>query len=260
MCRVDHQQTHSPKTHSDDQARTPHHGLNKSSSAPRNHQYLHAFLRHCILLVVTCAILVQWPTLPLSTEAGQNTTKKTANQQVSKPTATPLKDLPQPVLEMRDAIITAVQTANIDDLRTALEWNELSPDLGLDQDTDPIEHWKSSSHNGHGYETLAILANLLAGPPARLPIGRDFENNDVFVWPFLSELEPKDLTPAQHVLLFRILPKDQAESFLKTGTWPWYRLAIGADGTWHAFSQEPNLLPDNKNAEPTSDPKEDSNR
>lgn len=148
-----------------------------------------------------------------------------------------IEDLPIPVLEMRDAILIATRTGDIGELLTAIEWNELTPDFGLPEGTDPIARWRKESSDGEGREILAILANLLADRPVRLPIGRDLENNDVYVWPYLSELKPNAFTPAQIVDLYRLVPADVATQMLKGDTWTWYRLAIGADGTWHLFSK-----------------------
>lgn len=148
------------------------------------------------------------------------------------------KTLPGPVLDMRDLIFAAIATGDIEELRLALEWNELRPDLGIDRKTDAIEHFKAISIDGQGLETLAALADLLSTHPTRLQIGKDLENNDIFVWPGLAESNLKTLSPAQQVQLFRIMPTDEAAKIIKTGEWTWYRIAIGADGTWHVFKKE----------------------
>lgn len=150
---------------------------------------------------------------------------------------TPFDDLPLAVQEMRDAILNAVVRGEIEELRGPIEWNELRPEFGIPKETDAIAHWTKSSRDGHGREILAILANILAAPPAKLPIGPDLENNDVFVWPYLSEIPPKNLTPSQHVELLRIAPAEEVEAMISRGKWTWYRLAIAADGTWHIFSK-----------------------
>ncbi len=147
--------------------------------------------------------------------------------------------LPPPVLEMRQAILDAIADGNIEDMRTVLEWNELRPELGIKRDQDAIQTWREISSDGKGLEILAILAELLETTPARLPIGRDFENNHVYVWPYISELETDKLTPPQEIELYRLVPPQTAKSIVKSGKWTWYRLAIGADGTWHVFAKDP---------------------
>ncbi len=140
---------------------------------------------------------------------------------------------------MRDLILEATRTGRIEDLRVALEWNELRPDLGIDRTTDAIAHFQRESQFGDGAETLAVLADLLMTRPTRLKIGRDLENNDVFVWPGIAETDLKALPPSDRVTLWRILPPDIAAETVRTGRWLWYRLAIGADGTWHVFKKTP---------------------
>ncbi|MGD9785910.1 MAG: hypothetical protein AB7U49_14610 [Hyphomicrobiaceae bacterium] len=140
---------------------------------------------------------------------------------------------------MVDAIQTAVSSGNIDDLRTPFEWNELPPSVADEKVSDPIAHWRKQSRDGEGREILAILADLLSLGATRLPIGRDPENSGVYVWPYMAELPLDKLTPQQIVELYRIVPAEKAAEMQKQGTWTWYRLVIGADGTWHSFMEHP---------------------
>ena len=100
---------------------------------------------------------------------------------------------------MIDAIIVAVNSGEIDDLRTAIEWNELPPAFGPDRIDDPIGFLKEASADKSGRQMLAILGNMLSVGPARQPIGRDPENTGVFVWPYLAERPLDALTPAEEV-------------------------------------------------------------
>ncbi len=142
--------------------------------------------------------------------------------------------LPQSVVDMREQILAAVHAGNVAELRDAIEWNEMTPDFGAAGD-DPIAYWKKISADGEGREVLAVIANLLALPPARLAIGRDPENTSVYVWPYLAELPADRLTPAEEVDLYRLMPPTQAKAQKNAKKWSWWRLAIGADGTWHTF-------------------------
>ena len=182
-------------------------------------------------------VLVQYPMGPVNADTQDD---KVFSQSPKKTVSrVPIDKLPAPVREMRQAILDAVSQGDIEELRTALEWNELRPELGIARNEDPIQAWRKISHDGKGLEILAILAELLNTNPARLPIGRDFENNHVFVWPYISELELEKLTPAQEIELYRLVPPETAKKIVKTGKWTWYRLAIGADGTWHVFAKAP---------------------
>lgn len=162
--------------------------------------------------------------------------RSAADEKGPEVTRVPFAELPVAVQEMRDAILAAVVRGDFDELRTAIEWNELPPDFGLDANVDPIAHWQASTR-GKGVEILAILGEILERPPAKLPLGRDLENNLVYVWPALAELPPGQLTPGQQVELYRMVGAEEAEAILKSGKWTWYRLAIGADGTWHTFAR-----------------------
>ncbi len=143
--------------------------------------------------------------------------------------------LPQAVIDMREQILAAVHSGDIADLRDAIEWNEIKPDFGGRAQNDPIAHWRTSSADGDGREVLAALANMLSLPPTRLAIGKDPENTLVYVWPYLAELPLDGLTPAEQVDLYRLMPAPAAKSMRDAKKWTWWRLAIGADGTWHTF-------------------------
>jgi hypothetical protein len=143
--------------------------------------------------------------------------------------------LPPNVIEMREQILAAVHSGDIAELGGAIEWNEIKPDFGKPAQGDAIAYWKQISADGQGREILAILGNLLALPPARLAIGKDPENTLVYVWPYLAELPLDSLTPGEQVDLYRLMPPPLAKRMRETKKWSWWRLAIGADGTWHTF-------------------------
>lgn len=147
--------------------------------------------------------------------------------------------LPANVAEMRDAILAAAHSGSMEDLKVAIEWNELKPDFGDEAQGDPIAFLKRISADGEGRETLAALANILALAPAVLPTGKDPENNSVYVWPYLAELPLEKLTPGEEVDLYRLMPPAAAKAMREKKKWSWWRLAIGADGTWHSL-RKPN--------------------
>ena len=143
--------------------------------------------------------------------------------------------LPAPVKEMREAILAAVRSGSIEDLRHAYELNELKPDLGVKPAGDVVAHWKQTSGDGEGREILAALAGILEAGYVELPLGADLENNRVYVWPYLAEVPLGMLTPAQEVDLLRLVPPAVAKEMKAKGKYAHWRLAIGADGTWHFF-------------------------
>jgi hypothetical protein len=151
------------------------------------------------------------------------------------PRPSPTSDLPPQVAAMRDLIEAAVRSGHIEDLEAALAADGPKPQIAAEPKDDPIAYWKSVSADGQGREILAVLARVLALPPARLEIGPDAENAAVYVWPYLAEARLDALTPAQEVDLYRLMPVAEANAMRAGGKWTWYRLVIGADGAWHAF-------------------------
>jgi hypothetical protein len=148
------------------------------------------------------------------------------------------RPLPRPVAEMRDAILAAARSGRIEELKVPLDWNELTPDIAATNVDDPIAYWKKASGDGEGREILAALANILEMRPAELPLGKDLENNIIYVWPYLAEAKLNELTPAEEVDLLRLVSPKEAKAMRAAKKWTWWRLAIGADGTWHSFRKQ----------------------
>jgi hypothetical protein len=145
--------------------------------------------------------------------------------------------LPGPVEEMRQAILAAAHSGDIEDLREPLDWNEMKPEVAAAAGEDPIAHWKKTSGDGNGREILAVLAEILPMRAAELPLGKDLENNIIYVWPYLAEMDLGKLTPAQEVELLQLVGPAEAKAMRDKKKWTWWRLTIGADGTWHSFKK-----------------------
>lgn len=160
----------------------------------------------------------------------------------SKPAPAPViegdfEKLPSQVAEMRDAILSAARSGEIKELEIPIQWNELKPDFGAVDADKPIAAWKNLSIDGEGREILAILVRILESPYAVVRQGADIENNKIYVWPFLAELALDKLTPAQDTELLRIVPREAYKAMKDSGKYSYWQLAIGADGTWHAFTK-----------------------
>ena len=148
-----------------------------------------------------------------------------------------LSKLPVQVSEMRDAILAAARSGKIKDLEIPIQWNELKPDFGAIDADKPVEAWKKASVDGHGREILAILINILQMPYAVTRQGGDIENNKVYVWPYFAEVSLTSLNPIEETQLLRIVPRSRFAAMKKQGKYTYWRLAIGADGTWHEFAE-----------------------
>jgi hypothetical protein len=213
---------------------------------------VHPMLRRakCMILVVRCivvmtlAVLVHWgyPGHPGSLVVGA-AHAQARKAQPKPPAAAPpaaavgAEALPGGVIEMRDAILVAVRSGNIEDLKTALAWNELPPVISGTKVDDPIAYWKSISGDGRGLEILATIDAVFAAGHAVLPFGRDVENNKLYVWPRFAEMDLTKLKPEDEVQLYRLATPAAVKEMIAKKRWLGYRLAIGADGTWHSFQK-----------------------
>lgn len=181
--------------------------------------------------------------LPLVHVAGTTSPLLAAGKAKSAHKAIPPRDdsqLPSPVQEMLEMIQTAVASGRIDDLKDAIDWNEMKPDLAADGTVaDPVAYWKSLSKAGDGQETLDRLGALLSGPPAVVRYGRDIENNRLFIWPDWAERPLATLSPGGEDQLRRLASADEIAAMKADGRYRGWRLVLGADGTWHSFRQDP---------------------
>jgi hypothetical protein len=147
------------------------------------------------------------------------------------------EQLPGPVRELREAMLSAVQSGEIEELRHVYELNDIKPDLGTASSGDPVANWKRVSGDGKGQEVLAALSLILEAGYVVLPLGRDLENNRLYIWPYFAEVPLDKLTPAQEVELLRLVPPAVAKSMREKGRYTHWSLAIGADGSWHSFKK-----------------------
>jgi hypothetical protein len=181
-----------------------------------------------------CAVVLAqlWLVHAVPSALAQKPKTGTKSTQPAKP---PQAITPQ-VQEMLDLLATAIQSKRIDDLKDAIDWNEMKPDFGTAGVSDPVAHWKAQSKDGSGQETLDTLAALLEGPPAIVLYGKDLENNRLFVWPGFAENGLKSLSPADAAQFSRLVPTEEARAAMSAaGRYTGWRLVLGADGTWHAF-------------------------
>jgi hypothetical protein len=190
------------------------------------------------LFLLALVSVVHSPDLIIS--AWAQTTKPKAS--TAKQKAPPLKihygteDLPGPVRELRETLLTAVQSGLIEELRQAYDIADVRPDLGgATPAGDPIAYWKKVSGDGEGREVLAILSLILDAGYVVLPLGKDLENNKLYIWPYFAEIPLGGITPAQEVELLRLVPPATARDMKQKGQYTHWRLAIGADGSWHSF-------------------------
>lgn len=187
-----------------------------------------------LTLLVACGL-----TVPIFQAQSQTTKADTAAPPAQK--APPLKvrygteDLPRAVVEVREALLAAIEVGQIEELRQVLDLSDAKPDTGAPPKTDAIAHWKSTFGDTQGREVLAALSLILDTGHVAVRRGPDIENNQLYVWPYFAEMPLGQLNPRQEVELLRLVPASAAREMKEKGKYTGWRLVIGADGTWHAF-------------------------
>ncbi len=151
----------------------------------------------------------------------------------------PLTDvrlLPPRVAAMREKILEACQSGDIDQLRPAIERNEVMPLFGKAGDRPKsfaiaIEFLRQHSYDGKGRETLLLLDAVFASPFAKVTRGPHV----TYVWPAFALIPVKDVDAEMGVAMLKCIAfSDLVHSGFKNAP-PYHRGEIGGDGTWHAF-------------------------
>ena len=138
-----------------------------------------------------------------------------------------------PAADMRAAILEAVHSGRLEDLRQAIELNEIAPVIGDAHEADPIAALRKATRNGDGKDVLVALERILDDGWIALPLGRDIENNLVYVWPRYAETGLPRATSDEVSELTSLVPAADLASTLEKGAYDGWRIGIAADGTWH---------------------------
>lgn len=142
--------------------------------------------------------------------------------------------LPEPVKRLREKLLEAAKTGDINQLKPIIDANKSPPNLGADedQDKDPIAFLKTLSGDPEGREILAILSEILDAGYVHVDIGTPQE---AYIWPYFARYPIDALTPPQMVELFRILTSSDFDEMKSFGAYMFYRVGIAPDGTWTYF-------------------------
>lgn len=146
---------------------------------------------------------------------------------------TDLDEVPFPVRKMRELILTAARSGDIEKLRPYLGYGDDVTMLSLGGfNEDPIEFLRSLSGDAEGHEILAIMTEILEAPFVKI----EEENGEaLYVWPYFYSYPFDALTPEQRVQLFRIITYGDYEEMLSFGSYIFYRLGITPQGRWRFF-------------------------
>jgi len=144
-----------------------------------------------------------------------------------------LSRLPEPVRRMRQLIIDACKSGDIEKLRPLIGTGDSATQLLLGElEGDPIDFLRQISGDDEGQEILAILLEVMESGFVHLNAGMD---NEYYVWPYFFAIPLGDLTPPQKVELFTLLTASDYEEMQNYGAYIFYRSAITPEGHWVFF-------------------------
>jgi hypothetical protein len=143
-----------------------------------------------------------------------------------------VEGLPPAVAKMRQRLLDAAYSGDLQKLRIAIQSNEMPPVFSINEIGDPIEYLKAQSGDGQGLELLAILTDVLESSWTRTKPGTPQE---MYVWPAYSVMALDKLEPGQLVELYKIVTSSDLEEMKGAGRYTFYTVGIGPDGTWHWF-------------------------
>ncbi len=146
--------------------------------------------------------------------------------------AADLVQLPPAVQRMRDRILSAARTGDLETLLALMRANGGMPIFSHTQKQDPAAYWKENYPDSDGVEILSILISILETQPVRTDAGTPKE---AYVWPYFARLPVKSLTPAQKVELFRVVTGSDYKEMLERGRYVFYQVGIAPDGAWRYF-------------------------
>lgn len=144
-----------------------------------------------------------------------------------------LEKLPAPVQKMREALVVAAASGDIEKLRPLMGSGEDETQVSVgDAPEDPIAALKSLSGDPDGREVLAILLDIISTGAAHTDKGTPQE---AYVWPYFAEKNLDTLSPPEAVELFRIVTAGDVTDMKEFGGYNFYRLGISPDGKWKFF-------------------------
>ncbi|MGK6312704.1 hypothetical protein [Neorhizobium sp. DT-125] len=152
---------------------------------------------------------------------------------VSADIITDMSKLPEPVRRMREQIVEAAASGDIERLRPLLGSGADQTAVMNGESDDPIETLKSFSGDPDGQEILAILLDILSTGAAHFDAGTP---DEAYVWPYFTGKALDTLTPPERVDLLRIVTAGDLAGMEDNGNYNFFRAGISPDGKWKFFS------------------------
>jgi hypothetical protein len=141
-------------------------------------------------------------------------------------------ELPEPVRQMREQLIAAAKSGDMERLRALMEAQPEQPAVSFGDPGDPIAYLKELSSDIAGREMLAILLEVLESGYVRTGVGSP---DEIYVWPYFAVYPLEALTPEQLVELFTLLTAADYEDMKSFGAYTFFRVGIAPDGRWLFF-------------------------
>jgi hypothetical protein len=144
-----------------------------------------------------------------------------------------LMALPEPVRRMRELLVEACRTGDVESVRPLLETGQEPTTLSFGGvEGDPIEFLKSLAGDEEGQEILAIMEEVLSAGYVHLGSGTA---DDLYVWPYFFSIPLEKLDKRQRVELFKIITSGEYEEMKAYGAYIFYRVGITPEGRWAFF-------------------------
>jgi len=144
-----------------------------------------------------------------------------------------LEILPFPVRRMRELLLEATHSGDIEQLRPLLGLGENVTLLSFGENgEDPIDFLREASGDREGHEILAILQEVLEMGYVHLDPG---EETELYVWPYFWSVPLDKLDSKQKVELFRLITAGDFEDMEAFGSYIFYRAGITPEGRLQFF-------------------------
>lgn len=197
------------------------------------------FFKRLALLAATAAVAAGL-TLPVNAAgaASEPGPEASGQAETAPARATPpkiqrdLSMLPAPVARLREQILEAARSGDIERLRPILQANGITPTFSFAGDDDAIAFWKEASGDGEGRELLAIMIEIFESGFVHSGAGT---KNEIFIWPYFTEMPLDALTPEQEVELYELVTAQDVKDMREFGAYIFYRAGITPDGQWQFF-------------------------
>jgi len=143
-----------------------------------------------------------------------------------------LSRLPAPVAATRERILAAAHSGELRRLVAVMQSSPTLPIFSQSSGQDPITYWRTNYPDSDGVEILATLIDILETGFVHVDEGTPQE---MYVWPYFARVPLRTLTSAQKVDLFKIVTGSDYKDMLGAGSYNFFRVGIGRDGSWRFF-------------------------